>query len=308
MKKVRQINGYTVYQAATQRDADNYNCEIGNYNVYLSSDIRDFGLAYSDAEWENEDSLAVVIARCEGSKYAVAAALAEELSGSTAQDMDLVLEIERRLDKGQSLEQVTRELGPCILDDEDLGDDEDLDGDLEDVLDAALAEKPSLTCRDWMQRVHPDRCGRDYHGGCCGCPSDYIPGATAPDSVTCQHVSCTECWDLPLPAGVPAPGPKPRSHASYAVLRDPDTGDYETIAPPHLSESIRTAEQANRCLLTTVAKHYAFSDCGGWEVDEIVIDGDPVEYAGWLPGMEYRFTNTRTGEIIYDVWFPEWDH
>ena len=122
MKRIKTVNGYTIYQAATQRDADNYNCEIGNYNIYIAQDIRDYGLQNSYPEWENEDSLAVAVARCNGSQYAVAVALADELSDSTAQDMDLVLEIERRLEAGQSLEQVRLDLDPYILNEDDQGE------------------------------------------------------------------------------------------------------------------------------------------------------------------------------------------
>lgn len=313
MRKVKQVNGYAIYQAITDRDRDNYGCEIGNFNVYLATDIRDFGLPNSYPEWENEDSLSVVLARCFGSSYAVACALADELSGSTAQDMDLVMEIERRLDAGDSLMEVREALGPRVLPD---WDDDDLDGDLEDVLDAALeqedledqAEAPqptTMSCREWMLANHPDLCGSVFHGGCQGCPADHIPGAAQMDSPECKDApSCRACWDRPVPGLT-----RRRSHASFAVLRDPDDGSYQTIAPPALNDTwCRTQHDADMALLSTVAKHYAFSDCGGWDVDEIVIDGDHVEYAGWRPGMEFIFTNTRTGEIVFDVCYPEWDH
>jgi len=175
MKRIKSVNGYTIYEATTQRDVDNYNCEIGNYNVYISTDIRDYGLTCSYPEWENEDSLAVCIARCAGSHYAVAAALADELSDSTVQDMDLTLEIERRLESGEALNTIRqcydRETGRLyssiseainagydpymdelsaldsdpydVLGDSAEGFDPDglLDeGDLEDVLEAAMAE------------------------------------------------------------------------------------------------------------------------------------------------------------------------
>lgn len=160
MKRIRQINGYIIYQAQNARDYENHNCRTGNYNIYLASDVRDYGITYSTPEWEDEDSLSVVIARCNGSRYAVACALAEELSGSTAQDMDLVLEIERRLDAGQALSQVAQVLAPRYMDDASADDlyetiactgladpdnydplDEDmLDGDLEDVFTAALEQ------------------------------------------------------------------------------------------------------------------------------------------------------------------------
>lgn len=43
MKRIKTVNGYAIYQAMTQRDADNYNCEVGSFNLYLASDIRDYG-------------------------------------------------------------------------------------------------------------------------------------------------------------------------------------------------------------------------------------------------------------------------
>ena len=107
MKRIKTVNGYAIYQAITQRDADNYSCQIGSYNLYLSSDIRDYGLANSYPEYDDIDSLAVALELANGSNYAIACALAEELSDSTIQDMDLVIEIERRLDEGQTVELIT---------------------------------------------------------------------------------------------------------------------------------------------------------------------------------------------------------
>ena len=107
MKRIKTVNGYAIYQAMTKRDEDNYYCRIGNYNVYLSSDIREYGLANSYPDYEDIDSLAAALELANGSNYAVACALADELSDSTIQDMDLVMEIERRLDAGQSVEQIT---------------------------------------------------------------------------------------------------------------------------------------------------------------------------------------------------------
>lgn len=168
MKRIKSINGYTIYQATTQRDADNYNCEIGSYNIYLSSDIRDFGLTNSYPEYDNIDSLTAALNICCDSRFAIACALADELSDSTIQDMDLCLEIERRFDAGESVEYVRdcydpetgilhaepsenpsyytwldsvrdQYIADCHAeDDDDLSDDE-LDGDLEDVLEEALS-------------------------------------------------------------------------------------------------------------------------------------------------------------------------
>ena len=107
MKRVQTVNGYAIYQATSQRDTDNYNCKIGNYNLYLSSDIRDYGLTNSYPDYEDVDSMTVALQLAMGSNYALACALADALSDSTVQDMDLVKEIERRLDEGQSVDQIT---------------------------------------------------------------------------------------------------------------------------------------------------------------------------------------------------------
>ena len=114
MKRIKSVNGYTIYEAVTQRDEDTYNCHVGEYNIYLSSDIRDFGLSNSYPEYESIDSLSVAEAMCGASQYAVAVDLAEELSSSTVQDMDLVLEIERLLEDGLSIEEVRACYGDLI--------------------------------------------------------------------------------------------------------------------------------------------------------------------------------------------------
>lgn len=106
MKRIKTVNGFAIYQAISKRDAENYGCEVGNFNLYLASDIRDYGLSCSYPEFENVDSMAVALEQANGSNFAVAEALADELSDSTIQDMDLVLEIERRLDDGQTVEAI----------------------------------------------------------------------------------------------------------------------------------------------------------------------------------------------------------
>ena len=106
MKRIKTVNGFAIYQAISKRDAENYGCEVGNFNLYLASDIRDYGLSCSYPVFDDVDSLAVALELANGSNFAVAEALADELSDSTIQDMDLVLEIERRLDAGQTVDEV----------------------------------------------------------------------------------------------------------------------------------------------------------------------------------------------------------
>ena len=106
MKRIKTVNGYVIYEATSARDEANYNCGIGHYNLYLSSDIRDFGLSNSYPDYEDVDSMAVAIAYANGSQFAVATALAWELCDSTAEDTALRDEIERRLEAGQSIDYI----------------------------------------------------------------------------------------------------------------------------------------------------------------------------------------------------------
>lgn len=46
MKKIKALNGYTIYQA-TKRDENKYNVTEGYFYIYFSSDIRDYGLTNS---------------------------------------------------------------------------------------------------------------------------------------------------------------------------------------------------------------------------------------------------------------------
>jgi hypothetical protein len=276
MKKVKQVNGYIVYQATTQRDADNYNCQVGNYNVYIAQDIRDFGLGNSYPEYEDVDSLPVALVYCNGSHYAVAVALADELSSSTVQDMDLVLEIERRLDEGEALNTIRR----CY-------DREN------DILYASIADAID-------HGFDPYANGIDFD------PYEDHPAMAYDEDGVLHVIEDEDEWsddDADPDAVIDAP----RSHASYAALRDPDDGQYFTISAP-FTEGLDTQKRRDDWLLCTVAKHIAFSDCGGYDVQEIVIDGRPVEYIGWQPGMLYEFADCETKEIIWGASFPEWDH
>ena len=67
MKRIKTVNGYAIYQAMSQRDADNYNCEVGCFNLYISADIRDYGLSNSYPEYENIDSMAAALELANGS-------------------------------------------------------------------------------------------------------------------------------------------------------------------------------------------------------------------------------------------------
>lgn len=56
------------------------------------------------------------------------------------------------------------------------------------------------------------------------------------------------------------------------------------------------------------SQFYAWSDCDDtYYIDEIMCDGKEIVYTGWRPNMEFRFKD-ETGEVVYDAFFPEWDH
>lgn len=334
MKRIKSVNGYTIYQSCTQRDEDNYNCSIGNFNIYISADIRDYGLSYSTPEWDDIDDLSTAIAMCSGSKWAVACALAEEIANSTAQDMDLCLEIERRLDAGKALETVRRELRAVYLDE----DDDELD---EDLLDEDLLDEDERI-------LHPEHFTEEgpsypytvvYDGG------HFIDGVGAESlseakdiardilrnwmeecvSVRDWNQMVTECsvwveanngsttgeavWE-PSDEELVEMGwvehEEPKSHASFYVTLNNDDNTYTTHTVG-FSEGMEPRQQ-KYAFFKTVAETIAFDDCSYDSVEEVVWDGEPCHYVGWQPGMLMEFRSNITGAIVFSARFPQWNH
>lgn len=58
---------------------------------------------------------------------------------------------------------------------------------------------------------------------------------------------------------------------------------------------------------TAVAKAICFEDCEPTNVLEIYWHGERVWYAGWEPGMLFRFCNMEK-KTVWEGRFPEWDH
>ena len=57
------------------------------------------------------------------------------------------------------------------------------------------------------------------------------------------------------------------------------------------------------------SQFYAWDDCDDtYRIEEIMCDGRELIYTGWRPCMEFRFKDVATGEVVYDAFFPEWDH
>lgn len=67
-KRIKSINGYTIYQL-TERDVNNefYNATPGNYVIYLSSDIREYGRTNSTPDFEDIETLNECFDICAGS-------------------------------------------------------------------------------------------------------------------------------------------------------------------------------------------------------------------------------------------------
>ena len=97
MKKVKSLNGYSIFEAGP-RDVDKYGYEAGSFYVFFSSDIRDFGIANSSPEYDGLDTLEAAEACCLGN-YAKAREIVE--GSTTAASFEEIAEVERQLDNGE---------------------------------------------------------------------------------------------------------------------------------------------------------------------------------------------------------------
>jgi len=96
LKKIKNMNGYAIYQAGA-RDVTKYGYEDGGFYVYFASDVRDFGLTNSTPEFEGCGSLEEAETNCIGN-FARAKEIVEERT--TAASMEEILEVEAMLDAG----------------------------------------------------------------------------------------------------------------------------------------------------------------------------------------------------------------
>ena len=94
MKRIQAINGYTIYQA-TARDVEKHNATEGNFYLYFSSDIRDYGLSCSDWDWET-DSIETAREFAQGTRYAIAKEIVER--ETTAATYDQIAAVETALE------------------------------------------------------------------------------------------------------------------------------------------------------------------------------------------------------------------
>lgn len=101
MKKIKSVNGYSIYEA-TKRDENKYNVTEGCFYIYFSSDIRDYGLQNSDYDFE-AGSVQEAEDFCNGSNYAIAKEIVEERT--TAATYEEIAEVEKALDNGATFEE-----------------------------------------------------------------------------------------------------------------------------------------------------------------------------------------------------------
>ena len=102
MKRIKSINGYTIYQA-TARDAARDNVEKGYFYLYFSSDIREYGRAYSYIEYE-AGSLEEAEALANGTNYAMAREYVE--ANTTAATYEEIEAVEKMMDSGLSADDI----------------------------------------------------------------------------------------------------------------------------------------------------------------------------------------------------------
>lgn len=98
MNKIKSLNGYSIYEA-TKKDEKKYNVEEGYFYIYFSSDIKDYGLANSDWDFE-AGSIEEAEEICNGSNYAKAKAIVE--SKTTYASYEEIEKVEKLLDEKQA--------------------------------------------------------------------------------------------------------------------------------------------------------------------------------------------------------------
>ena len=95
MKKIKSLNGYTIFEA-TLKDEEKYNVVCGCFYLYFSSDIRDFGISNCEWDWE-AGSIEEATEWATGSNYAIAKEIVEETT--TAATYEEIAAIEKKLDE-----------------------------------------------------------------------------------------------------------------------------------------------------------------------------------------------------------------
>lgn len=87
---------------------------------------------------------------------------------------------------------------------------------------------------------------------------------------------------------------------NYYVYRFCSEPEEFYVKSYHSSEIDRLFRDAARLVI--------FSDCSDEELDELCVNGRRLYYAGWRPNMEVIFNDYETDEVVFDEFFPEYEH
>jgi hypothetical protein len=87
---------------------------------------------------------------------------------------------------------------------------------------------------------------------------------------------------------------------TYIKLRNNETGEFEY-------RYFEKGDVGSVCY--KASQFYAWSDCDDtYSIVEIMRDGHELCYMGWRPCMQFKFKDMKTGKVVYDAEFPQWDH
>lgn len=103
MTRIKSVNGYTIYQATARDAAQDSSVEASYFYLYFSSDIRDYGRAYSYIEYE-AGSLEEAEALATGTNYAMAREYVE--ANTTAASHEEIEAVEKMLDSGLTADEI----------------------------------------------------------------------------------------------------------------------------------------------------------------------------------------------------------
>jgi len=94
MKRIKAMNGYTIFELNT-RDINNefFNATAGNYVIYLSSDIREYGRSNSCPEYEDIETLKEAIELCGGSTATAIEIINESELDYTVENIETIEEV-----------------------------------------------------------------------------------------------------------------------------------------------------------------------------------------------------------------------
>ena len=171
MKRIKSVNGYSIYQA-TARDTEKYNVTEGVFYIYFSSDVRDFGIANSDPDWE-ADTLENALEWCNSSNYAKAKEIVE--ADTTAATFESIAAVEKQLDAGIDPEEVNleeteeEETDPDARLDENTRHCKHIAQELDEYVNGNVRRCPDCNetiCRDWNDVGDAFKCPE------CGAVSD----------------------------------------------------------------------------------------------------------------------------------------